>query len=123
MKSATMKSLNTRGILTLVGVVIGVGYYLTQPRNFDDCTLKYLKDAQTARSAVFVIRACRSKFPPTPPPEVTYDDFLDSPMSNEDFLDAPMDYNSFLDSPMAGDVPIEDPTERFDPSTAVLEVP
>ena len=98
MKSATMKSLNTRlkpkvrffGILTLVGVVIGVGYYLTQPRNFDDCTLKYLKDAQTARSAVFVRQACRSKFPPTPPPEVTYDDFLDSPMSNEDFLDAPM---------------------------------
>ena len=45
-------------------IIVSVGYsQLSQPRNYEDCLLKVVKQAKSDKSAIIGRQACRKKFP------------------------------------------------------------
>ncbi|HIF58418.1 MAG TPA: hypothetical protein EYQ26_02860 [Rhodospirillales bacterium] len=45
-----------------LALVIAFGFWLTLPKNYDDCVLKYLKDANTDLAVRAIAQACDNKF-------------------------------------------------------------
>jgi len=44
-------------------IIVSVGYsQLSQPRNYEDCLLKVVKQAKSDKSAIIGRQACRKKF-------------------------------------------------------------
>ena len=56
------------GAIALIIVSVGYSQFFLGPRNYEDCILMVVKEAQTESSATYGKRACRAKFPlPRPP--------------------------------------------------------
>ena len=51
------------GAIALIIVSAGYSQFLAGPRNYEDCVLMVVKEAQTESSAKVGTRACRGKFP------------------------------------------------------------
>ena len=56
------------GAIALIIVSLGYSQFLSGPRNYEDCVLMVVKEAQTESSATYGKRACRAKFPVSLPP-------------------------------------------------------
>lgn len=50
-------------VIALIIVSAGYSQFLAGPRNYEDCVLMVVKEAQTESSATYGKRACRAKFP------------------------------------------------------------
>ena len=59
------------GAIALIIVTVGYSQFLSGPRNYEDCVLLVVKEAQTNGIAGLGRRACRAKFPAPPPPGST----------------------------------------------------
>ena len=46
----------------LLILVVAVGYWVTQPKNYDDCLLKYINEAQTDLAVRAIAESCENKF-------------------------------------------------------------
>ena len=51
------------GAIALIIVSVGYSQFFLGPRNYEDCILMVVKEAQTGSSAAYGQRACRAKFP------------------------------------------------------------
>lgn len=51
------------GAIALIIVSVGYSQFFLGPRNYEDCILMVVKEAQTESSATYGKRACRAKFP------------------------------------------------------------
>ena len=48
-------------VLLILAIV--AGYWVTLPKNYDDCVLKHIDEAQTDSAAIIIRTSCRNKFP------------------------------------------------------------
>ena len=61
-------------------IIVSVGYsQLSQPRNYEDCLLKVVKQAKSDKSAIIGRQACRKKFPVTFVPIPVKNPYLSQP--------------------------------------------
>ena len=56
---------NNQAIALVLGVLIAAFAYahLSQPKNYEDCLLKVVKEATNDKSAIIGRQACKKKFP------------------------------------------------------------
>ena len=60
--------------LVLLILAIAAGYWVTQPKNYDECILKHINEAKTVLAANMIHKACRNQFP-SPESDTTDFDF------------------------------------------------
>jgi len=60
-------------IATAIAAILVLGWYISQPRTYEDCLLAHIKEAQSDRGATAIALACRAKFPL---PTMTHEEFM-----------------------------------------------